>query len=213
MISKKKRLAGCRLYLILDIQVCDYARSWEILKSAVKGGIDIVQLRDKCGSAREMLAFAKRIQSYLDDRIPFIVNDRVDIARLSRASGVHVGQGDIPLAEARKMLGARKIIGTSCQTLAHVHRAEREGADYVGFGSVYRTLTKPDRRAMDPALLRRATKMARIPLFAIGGISRRNIRETLAFGARRAAVCRDIMLSDDPAFSVGEIKDLLKSSH
>jgi thiamine-phosphate pyrophosphorylase len=210
MISKKKRLAGCRLYLILDIGVCDYGGSWEILKAAVRGGVDIVQLRDKNGSARDTLGFARRIQTYLADRIPFIVNDRVDIALLSDASGVHVGQDDLPLTEARKILGPRKIIGTSCQTLRHIRRAGKEGADYIGFGSVFKTLTKPDRPSMDLALLRRAAREAPVPMFAIGGITRENLKDVLACGQGRIAVCRDIMKSDDVTISVGEFKKALQ---
>ena len=210
-ISKKKRLAGCRLYLILDIGVCDYRRSWEILKSAVRCGVDIVQLRDKHGLPRETLKFARRIQAYLKDRIPFIVNDRVDIALLSGASGVHVGQDDLSVVEARKILGPTKIIGVSCQTLAHIRRAEREGADYIGFGSVFKTLTKPDRPSMDGALLRKVAQAADVPLFAIGGITRKNVARVKTMGHTRIAVCRDIMLGDDVAFSVGELKKLLQT--
>jgi len=211
MISKKKRLAGCRLYLILDIGVCDHGRSWEILKAAVRGGVDIVELRDKHGQPRETLKFARRIQAYLADRIPFIVNDRVDIALLSGASGVHVGQDDLSIGEARKILGRHKIVGTSCQTLAHIRRAEEEGADYIGFGSVFKTLTKPDRPAMDAALLRAASQKARVPLFAIGGITRKNLSSVSDCGHRRVAVCRDIMLAHDVAFSVGELKKILQT--
>ena len=195
--------------MILDIQVCDYRRSWQILKKAVQGGIDIVQLRDKHGSARETLRFAQKIQTYLADRIPFIVNDRVDIALLSGASGVHVGQDDLPLAEVRKILGPQKIIGASCQTVAHIRQAEKEGVDYIGFGSVFKTLTKPDRPSMNLAILGRAAREARVPLFAIGGITRKNLSEVMAIGPTRVAVCREIMLSDDVALSVGEMKKLL----
>ncbi|MBF0123570.1 MAG: thiamine phosphate synthase [Candidatus Omnitrophica bacterium] len=209
MISKKKRLSGSRLYLILDIGVCDYRRSWEILKAAVRGGVDIVQLRDKHGVPRETLKFAQRIQAYLKDRIPFIVNDRVDIAFLSGASGVHVGQDDLSVMEARKILGSKKIIGTSCQTLAHIRRAEEDGADYIGFGSVFKTFTKPDRSPMDEALLRKAAQATRIPRFAIGGITGKNVARVKTCGHMRVAVCRDIMLSDDVALSVGELKKLL----
>jgi len=201
------------LYVILDTQVCDYARLWEVLRIAVKAGVDIVQLRDKIGQSRETLLFAKKVQHFLADRIPFIVNDRVDVARLSGASGVHVGQDDIPVVEARKILGDRKIIGTSCQTIAHLRRAMRDGADYVGFGSVFKTLTKPDRSPMDLKLLRQAAGVARreeFPLFAIGGICRENAVKVVSCGVERIAVCRDVLLAKDVRFSVGELECLLK---
>lgn len=185
--------------------MCDEAKLWQALQRSFKAGVGIVQLRDKRGSARETLAFARRIQKFLDDRIPFIVNDRVDIALLSGASGVHVGQEDLPVTEARKVLGARKIIGTSCQTIAHLRRAVAEGADYAGFGSVFKTLTKPDRSAMKPDLLKSAARFARdsqMPMFAIGGITGNNLSLVLSCGVERVAVCRDILLADNIASSV-----------
>ena len=209
MRSKKKCLAACKIYLILDTQVCDYVRLWEILKVSVGAGVDIVQLRDKIGKSRETLLFAKKVQHYLADRIPFIVNDRVDIARLSGASGVHVGQDDISVEEARKLVGRKKIVGTSCQTIAHLRRAIKDRADYIGFGSVFKTLTKPDRSSMDLDLLRRAARAAqkaRVPLFAIGGIGQSNLSLVTSSGVERVAVCRDILLSPDVRSSVGELR-------
>lgn len=213
MLSKKKRLAACRLYLILDTQVCDYAGLWRVLTRVLGHGVDIVQLRDKIGKSRETLWFAKKVQLFLADRIPFIVNDRVDIAQLSGASGVHLGQDDLPVAEARKILGPRKIVGKSCQNIHHLRRAFAEGADYVGFGSVFRTLTKPDRAPMDPGLLRRAADTARrknVPLFAIGGINRANWAQVKSCGVGRVAVCRDILLDRDVQSSVGGLKRLIQ---
>lgn len=209
MLSKKKRLAACKLYLILDTQVCDYARLWQVLKQVSGRGVDIVQLRDKVGTARETLEFARKVQRFLSDRIPFIVNDRADIARLAGASGVHVGQGDLPVAEARRIVGRGRIVGTSAQTIAHLQRAVQNGADYVGFGSVFRTLTKPDRQPMNMALLKEAAKIAQaesLPLFAIGGIGRQNLALVTACGAVRVAVCRDILMADDVRSAVGEFE-------
>lgn len=212
MISKKKRLAACKLYLILDTQVCNHGRLWEVVRKAISAGVDIVQLRDKIGSANETLKFARRIQFYLADRIPFIVNDRVDIALLSGASGVHVGQDDLSVAEARKILGPGKIVGTSCQTVTHLRRAFFDGADYVGFGSIFKTLTKPERSPMDQALLRKAALLSermKVPLFAIGGITAGNLTQVVSCGVARVAVCRDILLARDFCFSVGKIRQRL----
>lgn len=209
---KKTCLAGCKLYLILDAGVCDYNRLWKVLRVAVKSGVDIVQLRDKNGPAKETIFFAKRVQAFLAGRIPFIVNDRVDIACLSGASGVHLGQDDLPVGEARRILGSKKIIGVSSQTVGHIQRAVRDGADYVGFGSVFKTLTKPERSSMDLGLLRRAAGVARkasLPLFAIGGIGQKNLPIVRKCGVGRVAVCRDILLANDVRFSVGELRRIL----
>ena len=207
--SKKRLLAACRLYLILDTQVCDYARLWEILKVAVRSGVNIVQLRDKIGKSRETLYFARKVQQYLAERIPFIVNDRVDIARLAGASGVHVGQDDIPVAEARRILGVRKIVGLSARTLAHVQGAVKDRADYIGFGAVYETRTKPESSPVELGLLKQAVRMAqvaRIPLFAIGGIERSNLPFVLSCGVKRIAVCRGILSAGDIRTSVDELR-------
>ena len=115
----------------------DYDKLLEILKKAVRFyGVDIVQLRDKKGQLRETLKFAKNAVKYIKGKIPFIVNDRIDIALASEADGVHLGQDDLPIKEARKMAGKSLIIGSSCQNLLQALKAEKEGADYIGFGSV-----------------------------------------------------------------------------
>ncbi|MBF0388148.1 MAG: thiamine phosphate synthase [Candidatus Omnitrophica bacterium] len=214
MVSKKKLLQGCRLYLILDASVCNYDRLFGILKSAVLSGVDIVQLRDKVGSAKDIGWFCQKALSLLKGRIPFIVNDRVDIALLSGACGVHLGQDDISPVAARRILGPRAIIGVSCQNMAHLRRAYREGADYVGFGSVFQTLTKPGREPMPPGLLVKSAFYAdqkKLPLFAIGGITRDNLAEVKSRGVRRVAVCRDILLAEDIRRTVGGFCAALKA--
>jgi thiamine-phosphate pyrophosphorylase len=209
MNSRRKSLADCRLYLILDAGVVGYDELFVKMKMAVHSGVDIVQLRDKLGTSKETLQFCKRALGWLQGRIPFIVNDRVDIACVSGADGVHLGQDDIPVGQARKMLGTRKIIGKSCQTIAHVNAAVGEDVDYIGFGSVFKTLTKPERRPMDLLKLRAVAKRSAVPLFAIGGITRGNVGEVMACGISRVAVCREILLAKDIAFSVGEMKKAL----
>ncbi|MBF0593796.1 MAG: thiamine phosphate synthase [Candidatus Omnitrophica bacterium] len=213
MVSKKELLSGCKLYLILDAGVCPYDRLLEVLKEAALSGVDIVQLRDKVGSAKDMLDFSRKAITWLRGRIPFIVNDRIDVAKISGASGVHLGQDDLPLGEARKILGPQAIIGTSCQNLVHLRQAFDDRADYVGFGSVYKTQTKPERAPMDLDMLVKAAHYADVkefPLFAIGGITRDNLEQVTIKGIRRIAVCREILLAKDVPYSVGEIRRLLK---
>jgi thiamine-phosphate pyrophosphorylase len=197
------------LYLILDAGVVGYDELFVKMKIAVHSGVDIVQLRDKLGTSREALKFAQRALAWLGKRALFIVNDRIDIARISGADGVHLGQDDLPVREARRMLGPRAIIGKSCQTLLHVRAACREGADYIGFGSVFKTLTKPGRKPMDLARLRAAAQVSRVPLFAIGGITRQNVKRVISCGVARVAVCREFLLAEDIAFSVGEMEKAL----
>lgn len=206
MRSKKKWLRNAKLYLILDAQVNGYRELLSILKESVDSGVDIVQLRDKQGHAKDILQFIARALKIIDGRIPLIVNDRVDVALLSGADGVHVGQEDISVEDARRILGADKIIGLSCQTLSHVEKAAKQGADYVGFGSIFKTLTKPQRTPMNLSVLKRANERAAVPLFAIGGIGRKNVGALIDLGVSRVAVCRDVCLAKDVSKVVAELK-------
>lgn len=202
MRSNKKLLAAAKLYLILDTEVLDHGALLQVLKDSVRGGIDIVQLRDKKGSAKEILGFCRKILKITRHQVPFIVNDRADLAFFSGADGLHLGQEDISCSDARKMMGAGKIIGVSCQNLRHAKAAAACGADYIGFGSVFQTKTKPGRPKMDLDILQKAIRQVDIPLFPIGGISRGNIGQLIPLGVQRAAVCRDILLAKDAAQAV-----------
>ncbi len=199
-----------RLYLILDAQVIGYDRLLSVLETAVRCGVSIVQLRDKNGSAKDILSFCRQALKITAGRVLFIVNDRVDLACLSGADGVHLGQDDVPCGQARRMMGPKAMIGVSCQTLAHARQAQKNGADYIGFGSVFKTQTKPDRRPMDLKLLRRVVAKMRIPVFPIGGISRKNIDILTAIGIKRAAICRDILLAKDVGGSIDQFQKILR---
>ena len=206
----KTSLRRARLYLILDTEVGTYDQLFEILTKSVAAGIDIVQLRDKKGHVHQTVQLAKRIAKFLAGRIPFIINDRVDVALAVGACGVHLGQEDIPLNIARQLLGRRYIIGASCQTLVHAVKAKREGADYIGFGSVFKTLTKPDRQPMNLTLLKKVCEKVDLPIFAIGGITTKNVQSVVSLGIKRVAVCRAICLAPDVVKAVKEFNALLK---
>ncbi len=194
------------MYLILDRQVNDYDRLLEIARQSVEG-VDMIQLRDKKGCARDILNFSRKILKMLRGRLPFIVNDRVDLAVAAGADGVHLGQEDLPLKEARRMMGSRAIMGVSCQNYEQARRAERDGADYIGFGSVFRTLTKPDRSPMNLQLLRKAARDIRIPVFAIGGITPAHISNLRVLGVERFAVCRAICKARNIEEAVREFQE------
>jgi len=203
-------LAAAKLYLILDTQVLDYGALLQVLKDSVRGGVDIVQLRDKIGSTKEILDFCRKVLKITRHQIPFIVNDRADLALFSGADGLHLGQEDLEYSMALRLLGKNKIIGVSCQNLKQAIAAEALGADYIGFGSVFQTQTKPDRQPMDLDILQKVIKKVGIPIFPIGGISRRNIGQLIPLGVTRVAVCRDILLAQNPSQSVREFKDCLR---
>ncbi len=201
-------LENARLYLILDTQVNPYEELWSIAVRAVGAGADIVQLRDKGGDVRAMLDFSRRVMRLVQDRALFIVNDRLDVALAAGASGVHLGQEDLPVAEARR-LSEGMVIGCSCQEVEHVRRACEDGADYIGFGSVFKTRTKPDREPMDLELLKAAAEHSRVPLFAIGGIRLDNVDAVQRAGVQRVAVCRDICQSEDVEGRVAAFEEKL----
>jgi thiamine-phosphate pyrophosphorylase len=206
MRSNKKLLARAKVYLILDTQVLDYGILLQALKDSVRGGIDIVQLRDKKGSTKEILDFCRKVLKETRHQIPFIVNDRADLVLISGADGLHLGQEDLDILQARKIMGQGKIIGVSCQTMHQASAAESLGADYLGFGSVFQTQTKPGRQAMDLDLLQRVIKQIKIPVFPIGGISRTNIGRLIPLGVTKVAVCRDILLAKDAREATRELK-------
>ena len=203
-------LAHCKLYLILDAQVVWYDRLLSVLKTAVRCGAGIVQLRDKNGSAKDILSFCRQALKITAGRVLFIVNDRVDLACLSGAGGVHLGQDDISCRQARRMMGPKAMIGVSCQTYEHARKAQNEGADYIGFGSVFKTQTKPHRRPMDMKILRRVIGQMHVPVFPIGGINRSNVGVLTAMGIERAAVCRDILLAKDVGGSIEQFQKILR---
>lgn len=211
MPLRKTRLKNSNLYLILDRDVLDYTQLFSVAKQAIRWGVDIIQLRDKQSCAKEMLQFSRSLVKLARGKALFIVNDRVDIAKMSEADGVHVGQDDLPVAAARKILGARAVIGTSCQSLKHARQAAKDQVDYIGFGSIFKTLTKPDRNPMDLKVLKSVLSAGTVPVFCIGGINLQNIEEIFPAGCRRVAVCRDILLSRDVRKTVEGYKQRLSA--
>ncbi|VAX37790.1 Thiamin-phosphate pyrophosphorylase [hydrothermal vent metagenome] len=192
MVWNKKLLKQCKLYLILDAQVHDYATLLNVAKKSIVAGVDIIQLRDKFGSAKDILKFSEKILYFTQGRAFYIINDRVDLALASGVDGVHLGQDDLPIIMARKIVGKKICLGVSCQTLGQAKKAQEQGADYIGFGSVFKTLTKPNRHPMDLKLLARVYKQIRIPVFPIGGIDLMNLSRLQEIGIKRVAVCRAI---------------------
>jgi thiamine-phosphate pyrophosphorylase len=156
-------------------------------------------LRDKEASDEELLAQARALVRVTRRyRVPLLVNDRAAVAKSAGADGVHLGQEDGPLSEAKRVLGERAIFGRSAHTPEQVLAAQEEGFDYIGVGPVYATPTKPGRPGVGLDLVRFASANARIPFVAIGGIDRTNVRDVLDAGASAVAVVRAVMGSGDP---------------
>lgn len=185
--ERKDRLEAARLYLVCG------AVSDDFLSAAVRGGVDIVQLRMKDASDAAILAAAERFARH---DVLLIINDRPDLAAAANADGVHVGQDDTPVQEARALVGPDRLVGLSTHTPKQVDGAT--GADYIGVGPVYSTPTKPGRPAVGLELVHYASERARVPFFAIGGIDADNLPAVHAAGAERVAVVRALTETDDP---------------
>jgi thiamine-phosphate pyrophosphorylase len=206
-MNLKHRLKEARLLLVTDPRPDLGAR----VAAAVRGGVDIVQLRDKQASREEILPLARELKEICDRAGSlFTVNDDAELARLSGAAGVHLGQEDGPLASAREMLGPDTIVGRSVGSVEEALEAIGEGADYLGVGTIYATPTKPEEEAVGTALLRElARREVPIPWFAIGGITLETAREVAEAGAPGFAVVRAVLDAQDPEAAARELRSFL----
>ena len=201
-----------KLYFIADFESSKGKDLVWIVEKAVKGGATVVQLRAKSISTREFLDISMKIHSFLKKkRVPLIINDRIDIALALDADGVHLGQKDMPLQIARKILGKEKIIGISVNNIEEAMEAENNGADYLGVGPVFPTTTKPDVRApLGIEGLRKIREKIKIPIIAIGGINKSNVHEVYSTGVDGIAVVSAIILSPDPCQAAEKLIEEIK---
>lgn len=181
------------LYLIADFNNGEKA-----IEEALKAKVDYIQLREKNISSAEYLSRAKRLHkmtSYY--HIPLIINDRIDIAQLSNAEGVHLGQSDVPVEEARKLLGKDIIIGATAKTKDQAVEAEKQGADYIGSGAWNETATKLDATPITDETYKAILEAIHIPSLAVGGLTVENCERPLSLGANGLAVSRGILGATD----------------
>ena len=204
--SRRERLARCGLYLIVGPGPGQEA----VVAAALKAGVRLVQYRAKEGTPglhdRQRLREARALRQLCAAAgALFIVNDRLDLALAVGADGVHLGQDDLPTAEARRLLGADRLIGRSTHALDQLQQALAEGSDYVGVGPVEATPTKPGRQPVGLDYVRQAAEHCPIPFFAIGGIDAANLAAVVAAGATRVAVVRAITAAADPEAASREL--------
>ena len=195
---KKKPCQNWKLYVITG-PVAAKRPLAEAVKAAVEGGASVIQLRDKKASDEELVRTARRLLEITrPKRIPLIINDRVEVAKASGSDGVHLGQEDGSLREARLVLGEKAIIGRSTHSPDQALAAEKEGFDYIGVGPVFRTPTKASTTPVGLELVRFAAKNIRIPFVAIGGIDTSTIERVRQAGAKSVAVVRAVIGTPDP---------------
>lgn len=210
--ERRARLAAARLYLVCGARV-DGRELPDLLRAAVAGGVEVVQLREKHLGDEELVSVADATR-VLCERLGalFIVNDRPWVAREAGADGVHVGQDDLPVAEVRELIGPDMLIGLSTHARHEIDAEDAAQADYIGVGPVHETPTKPGRPAVGLELIRYAHEHAPVPFFAIGGLDEKNLGEAIEAGARRAVVLRAIAAAEDPQSAARKLRQLLDSS-
>ena len=197
------------LYAVTDRSWVGKQTLMEQVECALKGGATCIQLREKYLDEEEFLQEALEMKALCKKySVPFLINDNVDIAIRSGADGVHVGQSDMEAGNVRELLGPGKIIGVSAQTVDQAKKAETAGADYLGVGAVFSTSTKLDAREVPHEVLKEICSTVKIPVVAIGGISRKNILELSGSGADGVALVSAIFGAEDIEAECRELKAL-----
>ena len=211
LATKRAQLERVRLYLITDARpVVQPIEAF--LEAAIAGGVGMVQLRDRELDDAELLRIAIRgARTCAALGVPFIINDRADIALLASADGVHLGQDDLTPSQARRIIGGDAIVGLSTHSAEQIQAAEAEPVDYIGVGPVHATPTKPGRAGVGAELVRYAAKHCSRPFFAIGGLDPENVGTVVAAGGRSVSVLRWVSLARDPKAAAREMVDALSS--
>ena len=199
------RLAAARLYVLLDgrSSVGEFER---MAQGLIRGGVDVLQLRDKRLADRELIDRARHLRRLTRETSTLLViNDRPDLAVLAQADGVHVGQGELSVKDARSIVGPDRLIGVSTHSIEQAQQAVLDGANYLGVGPTFPSGTKQFDRFPGPELLRAVAAEIRLPAFAIGGITKGNVGQVLSAGITRIAVSGAITGAEDPVQAIREI--------
>jgi thiamine-phosphate pyrophosphorylase len=198
-------------YLVTQESLSEGRSTLDIVESALSGGVDVVQLREKGTSARSRYELGLELRTVTAEAdVPLLVNDRVDIAMAIEADGVHLGQSDLPVPAARDLLGPDAIIGCSTSTVAAAEQAEQAGADYLGVGAVYRTNSKDvedDTNGIGTERITEISSAVSIPVIGIGGITAENACEVADAGAAGVAVISEITGADDPTAATAALTE------
>ena len=198
MINKEKLRDSLKLYLVTDSHILKGRDFYKCIEDAIKAGVTMVQLREKNADGKEFLEKALKLRQLTRKyNIPFIINDRVDIAMLVDADGVHVGQSDIDALSVRKLIGKDKIIGVSARNVKEAKIAKENGADYLGIGAMFSTSTKNDAKEVSFDTLKKTTEEVNLPFVLIGGITLDNVNKLKQFNPDAYALVSSILGVDD----------------
>jgi thiamine-phosphate pyrophosphorylase len=211
--TSRKRLADARLYVLVGASMCTASVEWTI-KEAAAGGAQIFQLREKNRSDRELLERARNVRRWTREAgVLFVMNDRPDIARLAEADGIHLGQEELSVKDARKIMGPDVLIGVSTHNLEQLRQAIVDGANYVGVGPTFASHTKEFEELAGLDFVRQSSQETTLPAYAIGGIGLENVDQVVAAGLRRIAVSSAICTADDPRMVAATLRRALEPPH
>ena len=198
MINKEKLKKDLKLYLVTDSEILKDRDFYKCIEDAIKSGVTMVQLREKNTDGKEFLEKAIKLRELTNKyNVTFVINDRIDIAMLVDADGVHIGQSDIDAVSARKLLGDNKIIGVSARNLQEAKIAKENGADYLGIGAMFSTSTKSDAKLVSFNTLEEIIKEVNLPFVLIGGITLDNVKKLKHFTPDGYALVSGILGTDD----------------
>jgi len=213
VVASNDVLARARLYAILDIGYVKPARALAVADELLRGGVDIIQLRGKNQSLAELAKLAEELHCLTSKAgVPLIINDHAEIARDLAIEGLHLGQDDLTIAAAREVVRRDCAIGKSTHSLAQAIAAIEEGADYIGFGPLFATPTKPDYQPIGLGDIGRVHEVVRRPIFCIGGIKLNNLSQVMAAGARRVVIVSGLLQAADIAAAARQAKTLLSEN-
>lgn len=199
-----------RLYLVTDRKQTAPGTFEKVVEEALKGGVTLVQLREKEGDTGLLYERAVKLKQITKAyHVPLIIDDRIDIMMAADADGVHLGQSDIPAALARKLIGPDKIMGVSAGTLEEAVKAEKDRADYLGVGAMFPTATKKDADITTPETLRKIMDTVHIPVVTIGGMNEKTIPLFKGYGLSGFAVVSAIMASREPEKAAKKLKRII----
>lgn len=205
-----KKLNDLDFYLVTYSSVSRKG-TFSDVKNAVDAGCKIVQYREKNKSAREMIKEAKKLKQICEGKAIFLVNDRVDVALAVGADGVHIGQNDISVEDARRLTGPDKIVGLTVHNVKEAIQAEKMGADYVGLAPIYNTDTKEDSGIpCGPETIAQVRKNINLPIVAVGGVNKNNVKEVISKGADSVVSVSAVLSSDDVKKEIGDFIKIIK---
>jgi thiamine-phosphate pyrophosphorylase len=208
-----RSLREARLYGIVDLGYVKPDAVVEMTRALVEGGVDILQLRAKNFPPAEVERLARQMHPVTREHgVPLVINDHPNVAAAVGSEGVHVGQDDLSVDETRRIVGASCFVGKSTHSLAQARAAMSEGADYIGFGPLFATGTKPDYTPIGLDDIAEVQRVATCPVFCIGGINPQTLPQVLSAGAKRVVIVSAFLLASDVRAMVREVKRVISES-